>query len=160
MMLEREEAVRRQLIEWLGCPEDKCRVQRARRIWLEVAKEDFLKVVDFIANTLKFGMLCTITGLDAGEEIQMIYHFARDDGIVLNVKQSAPKSDPVFETVTGHYQGATLYEIETMNLLGTSVKGIPDDIRYPLPDGWPEGQHPLRKDWNREVPEIKGEGEC
>jgi Ni,Fe-hydrogenase III component G len=27
------------------------------------------------------------------------------------------------------------------------VTGLPEGSRYPLPDNWPEGQYPLRKDW-------------
>ena len=81
----------------------------------------------------------------------MIYHFA-NGGIVLNLKAFAPKTDPVFETVTGLYEGATMYELEAHNLLGLTVKGIPEDIKYPLPDDWPEGQYPLRKDWKKEMP--------
>ena len=28
------------------------------------------------------------------------------------------------------------------------VQGLPPGNRYPLPDDWPQGQYPLRKDWN------------
>ena len=159
-MLEREEDIVKILTDNFEFLKDKCKVTRARRIFIEAPRENILELAGFIKNTLKFGSLCTITGLDIGEEFQLIYHFANEEGIVLNVKVNAPKSDPVFDTVTEFYNGAILYEIEIRNVLGVDIKGIPTDIRYPLPDGWPDGVHPLRKDWNQAVPDIKQEGEC
>jgi membrane-bound hydrogenase subunit beta len=41
-----------------------------------------------------------------------------------------------------------------MDLLGIQVEGIPPGRHYPLPEGWPEGQYPLRKDWKG----LPGEG--
>lgn len=159
-MLEREEDIVKSLTGKFACLQDKCKVTRVRRIFAEAPRENILELVDYIKNTLKFGSLCTITGLDAGEDFQVIYHLASDEGIVLNLKTNASKSDPVLDTVTEFYNGAILYEIEIHNLLGVDIKGIPADIRYPLPDGWPEGQYPLRKDWTQVAPEIKQEGEC
>jgi membrane-bound hydrogenase subunit beta len=159
-MLEREEDIVKSLTGKFAYLQDKCKVTRVRRIFAEAPRENILELIDYIKNTLKFGSLCTITGLDAGEDYQVIYHIANDEGIVLNLKTNAPKPDPIFDTVTEFYNGAVLYEIEIRNLLGVDITGIPTDIRYPLPDGWPDGQYPLRKDWTPIAPEIKQEGEC
>jgi NADH:ubiquinone oxidoreductase subunit C len=120
-------------------------------------RENVIKLIEYVKNALGFGFLCTITGLDAGDGIELIYHLANDEGIILNVKTNAPKTEPVFETVTGIYNGAMLYELEIHNLLGAVIRGIPDDIPYPLPDGWPSGDYPLRKDWKQPCPGPKGE---
>ncbi len=160
MMLEREEEIVKQLIEKYPGLQDSCKVTRARRIFVDVPKDDIAGLAAFVKGSLGFQFLVTITGLDAGEDFQLIYHFANDEGIILNVKVNAPKSDPAVETVTRSYEGGVLYEIEVRNLLGVDIRGIPADIRYPLPDGWPDGQYPLRKDW---VPASSGsgqEGEC
>ncbi|MEI6093142.1 MAG: NADH-quinone oxidoreductase subunit C, partial [bacterium] len=69
----------------------------------------------------------------------------------------APKSNPVIKTITDTFPGGDLYERELTDLLGAKIDGLPNGIRYPLPDGWPEGQYPLRKDWNREMLDIKKE---
>jgi NADH:ubiquinone oxidoreductase subunit C len=159
-MFEKEESIVKSLTGKFDFFNDNCRVTRERRIFAQAPREHIVEVAGYAKNALKFGSLCTITGLDMGEDFQLIYHLANDDGIVLNVKVNAPKSDPVVQTVTGYYEGGMLYEIEIRNLLGVDIKGVPEDIRYPLPDGWPEGQHPLRKDWQGEMPEIKPEGEC
>jgi Ni,Fe-hydrogenase III component G len=42
-----------------------------------------------------------------------------------------------------------------MDLLGIKVEGLPEGRRYPLPDNWPQGQYPLRKDWDPSVLDKK-----
>jgi NADH:ubiquinone oxidoreductase subunit C len=64
----------------------------------------------------------------------------------------------VFETITGLYEGATLYELEAHNLFGLTVRGVPVGIKYPLPDDWPAEKYPLRKDWKAETPARVQEG--
>jgi len=36
-------------------------------------------------------------------------------------------------------------------MLGVQIEGLPPGKRYPLPDNWPAGQYPLRKDWKTEM---------
>ena len=150
-MLEKEELIAEKLkarFDYLAPS-----VQRERRIWADVPREKFLEVLAFLRDELGFCSLCTVTGLDSGDEFELIYHLAengsKDGGIVFCLKEKAPKSDPVFDTSTDLFKGGTLYELEARNLLGLTIRGIPEDIRYPLPDHWPEGEYPLRKDWNK-----------
>lgn len=123
------------------------RIQRERRIWLAAPREIFIELMTFIHDELDFAHLSTMTGMDTGTTYELVYHLAHDDGIVLTARTSAPHDDPVFDTVTDIYKGGVLYELEARNLLGLTIHGIPEDIRYPLPDSWPEGEYPLRKDW-------------
>lgn len=129
---------------------EKCKIIRQRRITIEIDKNKLIEVLSFLANELKFGLLCTITGLDVGENLEFIYHIANKDGVVVNLKTNAPKTDPVIKTVTGIYNGATFYERELEDLLGAKVEGLPEGRHYPLPENWPAGQYPLRKDWKPE----------
>ena len=66
---------------------------------------------------------------------------------MLNLKTTVPKDKPVIKTVTDYFKQAVLYERELEDLLGMKVEGLPEGRRYPLPDNWPVGDHPLRKDW-------------
>lgn len=156
-MNEREEAIKQGLIQQFDFLEGKCNVTRARRIFADVPLEHMLDVMTYAKTELGFGSLCTITSLDSGDNYEMVYHLA-NGGIMLNLKVLAPKANPVFPTVTGLYNGATMYELEAHNLLGLTVEGIPVGIKYPLPDDWPEGQYPLRKDWKKEMPAQSAEG--
>jgi len=138
--------------------EGKCTSPRQRRITIEVPKDEFAEVIGYAAKALSFTMLCTITGLDLGDELQAIYHIANEKGVVLNLKRNMPRPEPVIGTVTGIYQGAALYERELKDLLGIRVDGLPTGERYPLPDLWPEDQHPLRKDWKQDMLNQRGGG--
>lgn len=130
-------------------------IQRPRRIFLEVSQAQFLEVFDYCVKEIGFPHLCTITGLDEIEKFGLIYHLAQDNGNILNIKTSVPKERPVLKTITGYYAGAEIYERELVDLFGIEVEGLPEGNRYPLPDDWPKGQFPLRKDWNSKSLENK-----
>jgi len=144
-MLEQEEAIVAKLQErFEGLT---ITIQRERRIWLVSPREGFLDVLRYIHDDLGFILLCTATGLDCGDEFQIIYHVADPEGIVLNARVVAPAENPVFDTASDIYQGVILAELEARNLLGLNIIGLPEDIAYPLPDNWPKGEYPLRKSW-------------
>lgn len=126
---------------------DSARVQRARRIIVDVAQNRFEEVFALAKHELDFTILCTITGLDEGKDIAYIYHLSRKDGIMLNIGFRTPKEKPVIKTVIKYFPSAEIYERELVDLLGVIVEGLPEGIRYPLPDDWPKDEHPLLKDW-------------
>ena len=127
-------------------PEGAIKVQRATRLWVEVDQGVFAQVFDYLVKTAGFTILCTITGLDLGEDLGLIYHLARDGGIMANVKTRVPKNAEM-RTVTPYFPGAAIYETEVEDLLGARFDGKPEMPRYPLPEDWPQGDHPLLKNW-------------
>ena len=123
-------------------------VSAVRRIYLPVPQALFMDVLKFAASELQFTHLCTITGLDSVANFEFLYHISRDDGIVLTLEYKTGREDPVvIPTVLPIYNGATFYERELESLLGIKVEGLPEGRQYPLPDNWPKGEYPLRKDW-------------
>ncbi len=146
-MLVEEEKIRQQLIERFGLPAEKVNVQRERRIWADIPAANFMEIFDYAVDKLGFVILGTITGLDEGSTLGAIYHLARESGIMLNLHISVPKEKPVIKTISARFPAADAYERELVDLLGMQVEGLPAGNRYPLPDDWPAGQYPLRKDW-------------
>ncbi len=142
-----EETIKQELIKRFGFLEGKITTPRPRRIFVGVPQDRFEDVFAYAVKELNFPHLCTITGLDEGEVLSFIYHLAHQGGILLNIKISVPKSNPVIKTVTPMFPGAEMYEREVMDLLGAKVEGLPPGNRYPLPDDFPKDQFPLRKDW-------------
>jgi len=149
--MSQEEDVMRRLVEKFGYLSDKIVIPRARRVSAAVPAEKFGEVFDYLVKESGFIMLCTITGLDEGENIGIIYHLASQDGTVLNLKRSVPKTVPVIGTVMKYFPGSEIYERELEDMLGVVVEGLPEGSRYPLPDDWPAGQYPLRKDWKADM---------
>ena len=131
--------------------EGKIRAPRARRIIIDDITANFDEVFNYALKDLEFSILLTITGLDDGDRITFIYHVARIDGTILSIKKSAPKSDPVINSIIPKFFGADIYERELVDLLGVRVEGLPEGNRYPLPDDWPKGEYPLRKDWKKPI---------
>jgi len=155
--LNREEDIQNKLLSKFSFLEGRIKVKRARRIFADVDLNNFRSVFDYIVKDANFNIMCMITGLDEGENLSFIYHLANFDGIIFDLKTYAPKGNPVLKTITDAFPGAGLYERELVDLLGAKVEGLSIDNRYPLPDGWPDGQYPLRKDWKREMLDQKEE---
>ncbi len=132
------------------------RVQRERRLWVDVPQESFPEVFESLVKQMGFSTLCTITGLDLGTELGFIYHLAGDNGIMVNLKTKSPKGQAI-RTVTPLFPGANIYERELEDLLGARVEGLPPGPRYPLPDEWPTGEHPLLKDWKAKSSPVAAE---
>jgi Ni,Fe-hydrogenase III component G len=149
--MTKEEEVQQQLVKNFSFLEGKIRIQRIRRIFVDVPTDKFEDVLKFLMNKVNFNILCTMTGVDDGSTLGFIYHLTRTDGIVINVKISVPKDNPKIKTIIEYFPAAVIYEREVVDLLGAKVEGLPEGSRYPLPDGWPEGQYPLRKDWKPDV---------
>jgi membrane-bound hydrogenase subunit beta len=127
--------------------EGKIRVQRARRIWVDAPADKFDEVFKCLTAQMAFGMVCAVTGQDEGGSFSFIYHLAKEDGTVLNLKTSISKANPKWKSIGAMFPGAIIYEREIADLFGVEIEGLPPGPRYPLPDGWPAGQYPLRKDW-------------
>ncbi len=90
--------------------------------------------------------ISTITGVDRGDVVEVIYHFDCRPA-QLNLKIPLPKDDLRILTITDFFPGAILYERDLMEMLGVKVEGHPDPRKLFLPDDWPEGEYPLRKEW-------------
>ncbi len=146
-----EETIVRQMQERFGLPAEAVKIQRARRVTIEVPQDRFDEIFAYTVRDLDFTNLCTMTGLDEGDRYAFIYHLAaKDNRIVLNLKTFTPRDGAEIHSVTGFFPSAEMYEREVSDLLGVTVTGLQEGRRYPLPDNWPDGQHPLRKEWGRE----------
>jgi Ni,Fe-hydrogenase III component G len=153
--MNKEEEIINKIKEKFPTLASSIRLQRTRRLWVEAPYEIFEQFLNYAVGELSFTTLCTITGLDEGEKLSAICHLANQEGVVLNLKTSIPKNNPVWKSISNVFPGGAIYERELVDLLGFKVEGLPPGSRYPLPDGWPEGEYPLRKDWQHNE-ETKG----
>jgi NADH:ubiquinone oxidoreductase subunit C len=91
--------------------------------------------------------LSTITGMDQGKEIALLYHFWEGRRFV-QVRTAVPKDSPRLPSISDSLPAATLYEAEIQDLLGVAFEGNPYlGKKLLLPDNYPaEAPPPLRKD--------------
>jgi Ni,Fe-hydrogenase III large subunit/Ni,Fe-hydrogenase III component G len=83
------------------------------------------------------------------------HDFAFDqDHLLCSILASVPPEAPKLDSISTVVPAANWAEREIRDLIGVEPIGHPYLKRLVVPDGWPEGVHPLRKDfaWN-EVPE-------
>lgn len=123
---------------------------RDKRLWVTVEREGLQELISWLKDELGYYHVSTITGLDSGELLEALYHL-NNGSTVLTVRTSAPKTDPRLPTITPVIAGAVLYERELQDLLGFVIENHPDPRRYILPDDWPAGVYPLRKDYQPET---------
>lgn len=151
-----EEKVKTELEDKFDFLKNKVTVKRERRIFADyLPQEDFSKVFDYAVKNMGFDFLCTITGMEEDAHFGAIYHIAHTDGTVLNLRVSTSKEKPVIKTVTSYFPAADIYEREIEDLFGIDVEGLPEGRTYPLPEGWPKGEYPLRKDWQMKEDKVK-----
>jgi membrane-bound hydrogenase subunit beta len=126
----------------------------ARRIYVTVEPQNLVAAAGVLKDSLGFVHLSTISGVDLGEQFEILYHLS-NEYTNLNLRTRIPRANPHVESICGVIPGAVLYEREIQDMFGIVVDHIPDPRRLVLPDDWPEGQYPLRKDWKFERPEEK-----
>ncbi len=150
--MEHEALVLEQLHKQFPVLAEEGAVTAKNRVFIAIPAELLLDVLRYAHDVLDYKNLCTITGMDSIECFELVYHLSNDhDGVMLNVNIKLPKDNAVAHTVLDIYNGATFYEREVEGLLGVTIEGLPEGRQYPLPDNWPEGQYPLRKDWTPDM---------
>lgn len=138
------------------------KIAKRRRIFVEVDPSIIREILSYVKNNLGFNHLSTITGLDSGENLELIYHVVYENSIVMSLKTKVPKINPEIDSVSDVYIAAELYEREVYDLLGVRFEGHPKLSRLILPEDWPEDLYPLRKDTTLEQTALrldKGKGE-
>lgn len=120
----------------------------APELVIKVAAEALPDLAKYLLEKpeLRFGSLMSLSGIDLGEELQVVYHlFSLEHRHKMTVKVNVPKDDPKVPTVSKVWPTADWHERETFDLMGVVFDGHEDLRRILLPDDW-QG-HPLRKDY-------------
>ncbi len=138
-------------------------------------KEDIPDLCLSVRDEFK-GRLATVVCSDerrrgGGFVIRYVFDVGDEDVFVVltaRVEQDAG-SPPSFPSIALQIPSATLYEREIRDMFGLAPAGNPDPRPLVLHEQWPEGVHPLRKDFalltkaervqNREYPFLRVEGE-
>lgn len=101
-------------------------------------------------SNLSFDMLVSLTGIDWGAELGVIYHLrstAFNHMLVVKAR-IADRDNPVIDSICSVYSGAEFHEREAYDLLGIRFSGHPDLRRLFLDSTW---GYPLRKDYKDDV---------
>jgi NADH-quinone oxidoreductase subunit C len=122
-----------------------------RRLFIKVTPESYRDVIKFLVKEKQVLHVSTMTGIDLGEKIEVMPHFF-GLGMEISIQVDIQKEKPEIPSITSLVPGVVLYEREIHDLLGVNFIGHPDLSRLILPDDWPEGVYPLRKDYQVQPP--------
>jgi formate hydrogenlyase subunit 5 len=131
-----------------------CRVPRPRKAYILLKPERHRDAISLLLKHVEDTELSTISGTDLGNEIELNYHMAC--GGTVTLKNRVSREKPVTRTITDILPGASLYEREVFDLLGVIFDGHPNLKRLMLPENWPNGDFPLRKDWEPHANQESG----
>ena len=146
----------KQLKEKFGAAIVQTDVPNKQRLYLYIDAAQVKEICQYIFRDMDARYVISIGSDDRpySGKFLVLHHFAWDkDHILLSVIAQVPGDKPKIDAISGLIPAANWAEREIKDLLGIEMVGHPYPKRLVLPDGWPEGHHPLRKDvaWN-EVP--------
>ena len=131
-----------------GLPDAEVEVGRGQAgdPWIAVPRGSVVPVLRFVRDELGFAFLSSLSGVDDGASLSVVYHMARlDDADFLALKTTLDRGEATVESVSGLYGNAGWFEREAFDLFGIRFENHGDLRRLMMPDDW-EG-HPLRKDY-------------
>ncbi|MDD1673646.1 MAG: NADH-quinone oxidoreductase subunit C [Methanomicrobiales archaeon] len=119
-------------------------------LWITLRQELLKPAIQTLID-ISFPHLAVISGVDIEDQIELVYTFSLYFGVkhgeyLVNLKIRVPKSDPRVPTISDLMPSAVFTEREKQEMLGIEVVGIPDPRRLFLPDDFPPGVYPWRKD--------------
>ena len=119
----------------------------SKRVYIEIKPELIVQVSSYIFKDLK-ARFDTASGVDARYHMEILYHFLIEDInllISLRVKLQKPKLE--IDSLVPVFEGANWIEREIHEMLGVNFRGHPNLRKLLLPEEWPEGVCPLRKNY-------------
>lgn len=124
--------------------------QKSHQVWVQTRRESLRKAVQRLIQ-IHYPHLGVISCSDRGATIEMLYHLFVYHGqphreIMVTLSFEVPKTDPVVPTITDLIPGALTSEREKQEMIGVRITDIPDNRRMFLPDDFPAGVYPWRKD--------------
>lgn len=117
---------------------------QARTFWVGIERDALVGAARALGEGFGIRHLTTIVGEDMRDHFLLSYIFAGAAVVALQVKVDRAK--PEVPTLTAVTPGAVVYERELHDLFGIVPVGHPDLRRQALPEDWPAGVYPLRKD--------------
>ncbi len=119
----------------------------AKRVYVEIKPESLKKVVLFIFKDLgaRFNIA---SGMDDRDHMEILYHFILEEiNLLVSLRVKLKKPNLEIESLAPTIEAVNWIEREINEMLGINFIGHPDLRRLLLPENWPQGVYPLRRDY-------------
>ena len=129
----------------------------AKRVYIDIYPKDIVDFTRYIMKDLEFRFNIA-SGVDDFDGLEILYHFSLDrSAIVISIRALlSDKTDPHIDTITTITRSAWWIEREIHELFGIHFDGNSDLRPLLLPDDWPKGVYPLRKDFILQKRDSRG----
>ncbi|MCM8776012.1 MAG: NADH-quinone oxidoreductase subunit C [Candidatus Omnitrophica bacterium] len=118
-----------------------------KRVYIGIKPEAIKKIAGYTFRDLgaRFNIA---SGVDMRFHFEILYHFTVEDiNLLISYRVKLDKAHPEIESLTSIFEASNWIEREMHEILGIHFKGHPDLRRLLLPDEWPDGVYPLRRDY-------------
>ncbi len=130
-----------------------------KRVYVEIRPDSIVQVASYIFKDLE-ARFNTASGVDLRYHMEILYHFLIEDiNLLISLRVKLQKSKLEIDSLVPVFEGANWIEREMHEILGINFKGHKDLRKLLLPDDWPEGVYPLRRDykeWDKNVIRDRG----
>jgi Ni,Fe-hydrogenase III component G len=115
------------------------------RVWVSLNPNELVNAVNVLRDRFSIIQLAVIAGEDLRDAFMANYVFTSQKRVVV-LQVRIDRQNPEVPSLAGMIPGAMVYERELKDLFGINPVGHPDLRRQAVPEDWPEGVYPLRKD--------------
>lgn len=119
----------------------------AKRVYIQIQADSLVRIAEFLFKDIgaRFNIA---SGVDGRKQMEILYHFTVEDiDLVISLRVILPKTKLEIASLTSVFTAAHWIEREIHELLGVNFVGHPQLTRLLLPEDWPQGVYPLRKDY-------------
>jgi Ni,Fe-hydrogenase III component G len=131
----------------------------SKRAYIDIQPAALVPIAKYVFKDLK-ARFNIASGLDTRENMEILYHFTFDEiNWVVSFRVKLDKAHLEIDSLAPIFEGANWVEREIHEVLGINFKGHPDLRRLLLPDEWPEGVYPMRRDyqeWDKDAIRDRG----
>ena len=126
---------------------------RKNRIRIKTVPDRIHDAITTSQAMLGFDRLITISTVDNGETLELLYHLIGPHRIIMSLCVDLARDKPAIATVSDLLASAGIYERQIHDLFGIIFEGHPGLKKLMLNEDWPDNEYPLRKDW-KPVPGV------
>ena len=118
-----------------------------KRIYIDIDPKDWIEFGRFLFDTFPTRFIIASAVDTPRNVIEILYHFDFHNlPQVVSIRVLLEKPSLEIESMAPYIKGTEWIEREMAELFGITFKNHPNMIHLLLPDDWPEGNYPLRRD--------------
>lgn len=119
----------------------------AKRVYVQIESDWIVRTAEFLFREIG-ARFNTASGVDGRNEMEILYHFTIEEiDLIVTLRVILEKTKLQVDSLTSVFRAAFWVEREMHELLGVDFVGHPRMERLLLPEDWPPGVYPLRKDY-------------